>query len=83
MSKTSYTRINITLPKETLNLVDSVTEKGERSDFINTAVLIYSKQQARARMNQRLKEGAIARREDDSRIAEEWTNIEEYESEKW
>ncbi|MGH7815924.1 MAG: ribbon-helix-helix domain-containing protein, partial [Candidatus Binatia bacterium] len=70
-------RINITLPEETLTLVDRVAEKGDRSRFIDLAIKYYVEAMGKAKLKKLLKEGAIARAERDLRLAEEWFNLEE------
>ncbi|BAY83995.1 hypothetical protein NIES267_34890 [Calothrix parasitica NIES-267] len=39
-----HRRLNITLPEDTVRLIDTVTQKGDRSSFINEAVQYYIKQ---------------------------------------
>ncbi len=70
-------RINITLPEETLSLIDRVAEKGDRSRFIDLAIKYYVEAIGKAKLKKLLKEGAIARAERDLRMAEEWFNLEE------
>ena len=61
--------INITLPDETIELIDQVIEKGDsseerlrdRSRFINEAVEYYIAQKALVNIREQLKEGAIQR----------------------
>ena len=72
-----HRRINVTLPEETLKLMDRVAQKGDRSHLINEAVKRYIKETGRARLRQLLKEGALRRAERDLRIAEEWFPLEE------
>lgn len=72
-----YHRINITLPEETLGIIDRVVEKGDRSRFIDKAVRYYVEAIGKAKLKKLLKEGAIARAERDLRIAEEWFTLEE------
>lgn len=72
-----YQRINITLPEETLSLVDRVAEKGDRSRFIDLAIRYYVEAIGKAKLKKLLKEGAIARAERDLCLAEEWFTLEE------
>ncbi|MEH2280106.1 MAG: ribbon-helix-helix domain-containing protein [Nostoc sp.] len=66
-------QINITLPDETIELIDQVVEKGDspeetvcdRSRFINEAVQYYIAQKTLANLREKLKEGAIQRAERD------------------
>lgn len=72
-----HQRLNITLPEETIKLIDKVTQKGDRSRFINEAVQYYIAQKALADLREQLKEGAISRAERDLQLAEEWFDLEE------
>ncbi len=54
-----HRRLNITLPEDTIRLIDTVAEKGDRSSFINEAVQYYIKQKALNNLRQQLKQGAI------------------------
>ncbi len=51
-----HQRINITLPQETLRLIDRVTKRGNRSQFIDKAVRYYIKTIGRENLRKRLKE---------------------------
>jgi CopG family transcriptional regulator/antitoxin EndoAI len=66
-----YRRINVTLPEETVRLIDRVSAKGDRSRLINTAVRSYFANVHRSKLRKRLKEGALRRAERDQRLAEE------------
>ncbi|MBK7600941.1 MAG: hypothetical protein IPJ07_21440 [Acidobacteria bacterium] len=68
-------RVNITLPEETLGLIDRVAEKGDRSRFIDMAIKYYVDAISKAKLKRLLKEGAIARAERDLRMAEEWFTL--------
>jgi len=72
-----YCRINVTLPEETVRLIDRVSEKGNRSRLINEAVKRYIQEMGRANLRERLKEGAHQRAERDRRLAEEWFLLNE------
>jgi CopG family transcriptional regulator/antitoxin EndoAI len=72
-----YCRINVTLPEETVRLIDRVAEKGNRSRLINEAVKHYIREMGRANLRERLKEGARQRAERDRRLAEEWFLLNE------
>ncbi len=67
-----YQRINITLPKETIRLMDRVSKKGNRSRLIDDAVKHFIESIGRTNLKKRLKEGAAARAKRDLEIAEEW-----------
>jgi len=72
-----HRRLNITLPEETIKLIDQVAEKGDRSRLINEAVQYYIEQKALADLREQLKEGAIRRAERDLKLAEESFYLEE------
>lgn len=70
-------RINITLPEETIALIDRVAKKGDRSSFIDYAVKQYIEKVGQKKLRERLKEGAIKRSEMDLSVAQEWFALEE------
>ena len=70
-------RLNITLPGETIRLIDRSIKKGDRSRFINDAVRFFVKERRRADLRAILKEGAVKRSKRDHDIAEEWFPLEE------
>jgi len=70
-------RIDITLPDDTLRLIDRVAKKGDRSRLVNEAVKHYLGDLNRAELRKRLKEGAIVRAERDRKLAQEWFFLEE------
>lgn len=74
---TIHTRVNITLPKDTLRLLDRVTQKGGRSGFVDQAVRFYIKETGRANLKKQLRIGALARASRDANLAEEWFHIDE------
>jgi CopG family transcriptional regulator / antitoxin EndoAI len=74
---TMHKRINISLPEETLELIDRVTEHGDRSRFIDEAVRHYIQETGRANPWKQLKEGAIRRGDRDLLLAEEWFSVDE------
>jgi CopG family transcriptional regulator/antitoxin EndoAI len=63
-------RINISLPEETIELLDRVTEHGDRSRLIDEAVRRYIQESGRANLRKRLKEGAIRRAARDLHVTE-------------
>ena len=65
-------RINVTLPEETIKLIDRIAVKGDRSGLINEAVKRYILEMGRANLRKQLKEGAHRRAQRDRRLAEEW-----------
>ena len=72
-----HRRINITLPEETVRLIDRVAERGDRSRFIDEAVRRYVEAVGRANLRKRLKEGSVRRGGRDLRLAGEWFALEE------
>ena len=72
-----YRRINITLPVETLRLIDRISKKGNRSRLIDKAVRRYMVNVRRANLRKRLKEGAQRRAERDLRLAQDSFFLEE------
>lgn len=72
-----HQRINITLPEETLRLVDRVAKKRDRSHFIDQALKYYIDEVGRANLRKQLKEGAICRAKRNLQLAGEWFPLEE------
>jgi len=72
-----HRRINISVPEETLRLIDRVAAKGDRSQFIAEAVRHYVTSTSRTQLRKRLKEGALRRAERDRALAEDWVLLEE------
>src|SRR5262249_9068921 len=74
---TMHKRINITLPEETVRLIDRVTKKGDRSSFIDHAVKEYVEKVGQDKLRKRLKEGALKRAQRDLSVTQEWFTIDE------
>ncbi len=74
-------RINVTLPEETLQLIDRVVQPGQRSRLISEAVQHYVEAKGRTNLREQLREGAVRRAERDLEIAQEWFGDEAWESE--
>ena len=72
-----HRRINITLPEETLELIDRVTQPGDRSRLIDEAIKRYIEEIGRSNLRKQLKEGAIHRAQRDLALAEEWFTLDE------
>ena len=70
-------RINIVLPDKTAAVLDRVTTRGNRSRFIDRAVLRLVETEGKANLRARLKEEAIANADRDLAIATEWFPLEE------
>jgi CopG family transcriptional regulator/antitoxin EndoAI len=74
---TVYRRINITLPEETVRLIDRVAKKGDRSFLISEAVQRYVASVGKARLRRLLKEGSLRNAERDLQLAQEWCSLDE------
>ena len=74
---TAYRRINITLPEETIRLIDRVAKKGDRSFLISEAVQRYVASVGKTRLRRLLKEGAIDQAGRDLKLAQEWCSLDE------
>ena len=70
-------RINITLPKDTLRLLDHVAPKGDRSRIIDEAVRHFVEARGKANLRKQLAEGARRRADRDLLLAEEWFGIDD------
>ena len=72
----SYERINITLPRSTLGLLDRVTSKGNRSRFINEAIHKFAKGRSRSELRKLLEEDGRVNRDRDLDGLEEWSAVD-------
>jgi len=72
-----HQRIDITLPIETVKLIDRVSSKGNRSRLIGEAVRHFIEVIGRENLKKRLKEGAIRRADRDLRLAQDWFDLEQ------
>lgn len=70
-------RIDTTLPEGTIELIDRVTDEGDRSRFIDEAVRHYIQETGRAHLRKQLKAGVIQRAERYLPLAEEWFILDE------
>ena len=80
IESSKFNRINVTLPKETIYLLDKVSEKGGSSRLINSAVRFYVNEIGKTNIKKNLQEGAVKRKERDLALAEDWFHVE---SETW
>jgi len=71
-----YGRVNVTLPRETLSLIDRVTQKTNRSAFLDRAVRFYVAEAGRENLKKSLRVGAHARSDRDRAVVEEWFPVE-------
>jgi CopG family transcriptional regulator/antitoxin EndoAI len=74
---TMHRRINISLPEETLALIDRVAKQGDRSRFIDEAIKHYVQAVGRSKLREQLQEGALRRATRDLTLAEEWFGLDE------
>ena len=65
-------RLNITLPEQTVRMLDRVVPRGQRSKLIDEAVNRFVKEQGKANLRRQLALGATARSERDREMTEEW-----------
>ena len=77
MSINTSKRVNISIPQATLEKIDALTERGDRSRFIDQAVHFYVEAVGRKQLHQSLKEGAINRANRDTEVATGWFHIDE------
>lgn len=73
-------RINITLPEDTLRLLERVSAKGQRSALIDRAIRRYVEEVGKASLRRRLKEGYAHRAGRDLETAEAWFPLDEESS---
>ncbi len=69
-----HRRLNITLPEETVRLIDRIAKSGNRSHLIDQAVREFLRG---ASLRKQLEEGARRRASRDLALSEEWTSLEE------
>ena len=77
-----YKRINISIPVETLQLLDEIAPPKKRSQFIAEAIAQYASEIKRLQFREQLKAGYMENAESDRQIAEEWFPIEQEVCEK-
>jgi CopG family transcriptional regulator/antitoxin EndoAI len=70
-------RLNITLPEDTVRLMDRVAGKGRRSSLIDRAVRRYVREESRANLRKQLAASYKANAEEDLQLAQEWFPLEE------
>ena len=70
-------RLNITLPEQTVRLMDRVAGKGRRSSLIDRAVRSYVEGEARANLRRQLAESYKRDASFDVQLAQEWFPVEE------
>jgi CopG family transcriptional regulator / antitoxin EndoAI len=72
-----YKRINISIPSETLQLLNDIAPPKKRSQIIVEAVTQYANTIKRLQLREQLKAGYLANAESDRQIAEEWFLIDQ------
>ncbi len=65
-------RLNITLPEQTVRLLDRAVPKGQRSRLIDEAVKRFVRDKGRVSLRKQLERGAKVRAERDLNVAEDW-----------
>lgn len=76
MKSSAYKRINVTLPASTIEMLESVAGRGERSGFIDDAIRTHVKNLKKQTLREQLAEGAIVNAERNLKMAEEWFHLE-------
>ena len=74
MTTKTHKRINITLPAETVTLIEKVGADN-RSAFINQAVKVYITRLQRASLKRKLKETYLAGATEERTLAAEWDYV--------
>lgn len=69
-----YQKIQIALPEQTIHLIEQITSKEGRNQFIEDAVIYYI---SKVKLREQLKQGAIKRAERDLALSAEWNLLEE------
>lgn len=72
-----HRRLNITLPEETVRLIDRIAKTGNRSRFIDEAVREFVRRKQRVSLSRQLAQGARRRAARDLALAQEWAGLEE------
>jgi CopG family transcriptional regulator/antitoxin EndoAI len=75
-STTMHRRVNVTLPEETIRLIDRSGNHGNRSRFIDEAVKYFVREHGRTQLRRLLEEGAERRAARDLAVAEEWFPVD-------
>jgi CopG family transcriptional regulator/antitoxin EndoAI len=72
-----HRRLNITLPEETIRLIDRIAKSGDRSRLIDQALREFLSRKQRASLRKQLEEEARRRAKRDLALSEEWVPLEE------
>ncbi len=73
-------RINVILPEETIRTIDRMARPGQRSRFIQSAVLHYVATASPEALQERLKQASLRDRDLDLEIANDWFAVDQ---EQW
>ena len=76
-TKISHKRINLSLPRATVQLLERTVKKGGRSAFVDTAVRSYINTISRSNLRKKLAEGARKRSVRDLTMSEDGLAIDE------
>ena len=71
-----HKRINVTLPEETVRLLEEHAPKGDRSALIDLALRRYLDEERRSELRRQLVEGYRANRKSNRELAAEWQSLE-------
>lgn len=71
-----HKRVNVTLPEQTIRLIDRAANHGNRSRFIDEAVKYFVRDHGRTELRRLLEEGAERRAARDLAVAEEWFPVD-------
>ncbi|UMX48079.1 MAG: ribbon-helix-helix domain-containing protein [Candidatus Nealsonbacteria bacterium DGGOD1a] len=75
-NSTTYQRVDITLPKETVRLLEKIAKRGDRSRLVDQAIRYFAKEMSRTNLKKQLKDGAIVNASRDLNLVEEWFSID-------
>jgi CopG family transcriptional regulator/antitoxin EndoAI len=76
-NSTTYQRVDVTLPKETVKLLGRIAKKGERSRLVDQAIRYFAKEMSRGNLRKQLREGAMVNASRDLNLAEEWFPLDD------
>jgi len=76
-NSTTYQRVDFTLPKETVKLLEKIAKRGDRSRLVDQAIRYFAKEMSRANLRKQIKEGALVNASRDLSLIEEWFSIDD------
>ena len=76
-NSSAYQRVDVTLPRETVRLLEKIAKRGDRSRLVDQAIRYFAKEMSRANLRKQLKEGAITNASRDLNLSEEWFLIDD------